>query len=76
MKYGKCTYVEGFTSGTGVAFHSSISGRDVAVSVDADTILKLAEVLKHTQHLGHACWHLNNPEAEIPCSGCAHKEAA
>lgn len=68
MKTGNCTFVEGYQSG--VCFHAKVSGRQVGVVVPEATIKRLAEILEHTSHAGHAAWHLNSPDAALPCSSC------
>lgn len=73
MKNGTCTYIEGYGTGAAVCFHAEVSGRKVGVVVPQDKIKRMAEILKHTNHVGHMTWHLNNPEAAIPCSTCAHE---
>lgn len=73
MKTGNCTFVEGYTSGTAICFHAEVSGRNVGVVVPQDVIKKLAEILKHTNHVGHAAYHLTNSEMPIPCSTCCHE---
>lgn len=70
MKTGPCKFVHGYTGGGYVAFHANISGRDIAVEVPADTIKSIAKALQHTDHVGHAVWHVNNPEQPMPCSSC------
>ena len=73
MKTGNCTFVEGYTSGGAVCFHAEISGRNIGVVVPQDTLKRLAEILKHTNHVGHAAWHLNSPDSPLPCSTCDHQ---
>lgn len=70
MKYGDCTFVEGYPNGSAIAFHSKIGGRSVAVVVSSDTFKKIAAALEHTDHIGHACWHVSNPDARMPCLSC------
>jgi hypothetical protein len=46
----------------------------IGVEVPPETILALAEALKHNAHVGHAVWHVNNPGREMPCSSCSKEE--
>lgn len=70
MKTGQCTYVDGFSGGEAVMFRAEVSGRNVGVIVNAETIKRIAEALKHTNHVGHAAWHAQNPNSPMPCSTC------
>lgn len=70
VKTGDCTYVQGYPNGSAIAFHATVSNRSVAVRVPSTTLTKLAEILQHTPHVGHAAWHLNNPAEPLPCKLC------
>lgn len=71
MKTGTCTYMDGYADA--ICFHAEVSGRHVGVVVMADTIHKIAEALKHTDSVGHASWHAQNPKAAMPCSCCTRQ---
>lgn len=72
MKSGLCSYITGYTDGGAILFQAEVGGRNVGVIVQQDKIKRLVEILKHTNHVGHAAWHLQNPESPMPCSTCAH----
>lgn len=44
--------------------------RHVLVPIPKETITALAKILEHTDHGGHAVWHLQNPHAKLPCTSC------
>ena len=46
------------------------STRAVEVYVPGQVFKDIAEILKHTDHIGHAFWHYENPEMPIPCECC------
>jgi hypothetical protein len=70
VKTSKCTFAEGYPNGSAICFHAEVSGRPVGVEVPHQTLTRLAEILRHTGHVGHAAWHLNNPEHALPCPEC------
>ena len=47
-------------------------GREVEIWINPERLSKLFEIYQLTHHIGHAKWHLDTPEAELPCESC-HK---
>ncbi len=78
MLSSKMTYMTGLNMVETIRFEGKIRlGRgnaEIGVEVSPETILALAEALKHNEHVGHAVWHVQNPENEMPCSSCHKKE--
>lgn len=50
-------------------------GTVVGMTVPKATIIALAEAFKHTDSPGHAVWHVNNPDHQMPCETCVAAEA-
>ena len=70
MKSGICTFSQSYGGGNQICFHAKISGRDVGVIVNGELLKLIAAALKHTNSVGHALWHAQNPESALPCGSC------
>lgn len=73
MQSERYTSMDSIYGGEGIRFNARIGGRNIGVNVDQTTILRLAEMTKITGHIGHALWHIENPDTTMPCSTCEKK---
>lgn len=49
------------------------AGRTIGITVDWETIQKIVEwgmKTKNQSHRAHMFWHMENPDAEMPCEVC------
>jgi len=75
MTYYKVTRIDGCPSGLEVSIREEYAKtpRSGTILIDEKLITRLAEMLPVAGHIGHAMWHISNPDCEYPCASCKAK---
>lgn len=65
----KYLYIHGYPATTEVVGMTE-GGKRVSIYLPHEVIKQIAAQLQHTDHVGHAIWHMQNPDSQVPCEGC------
>ena len=72
------TQMDSWGGGEDILFRGVLEGkssrREIGIYVSGKDILELAEKTKVAGNVGHALWHIQNPQDNFPCSACKGKE--
>jgi hypothetical protein len=76
MQEATCQYLRTTTTGMIIVDGKTDANRDLQIWIPealVDQLRKIFEAEKVTGHLGHAGWHVDNPEVPLPCLSCTRQ---